>query len=84
MSITPHYRSIKDLLHTRSFGNDEYPREYRWDSSNIEELVNELLGKFESSYRLGYEPRKAEEYGDYSPATTTSRPPSPSKLDVFR
>lgn len=65
MSITPYYRSIKELLQTRSFGIDEYQREYKWDSSNIEELVNDLLGKFESYYRPGDEPRKAEEYGDY-------------------
>ena len=46
MSITPYYRSIKELLQTRSFGIDEYQREYKWDSSNIEELVNDLLSKF--------------------------------------
>lgn len=65
MSITPHYRSIKELLQTRSFGIDEYQREYKWESSNVEELINDLLGKFESSYRLGDEPRNAEEYADY-------------------
>src|SRR4051812_25519502 len=65
MSITPHYRSIKELLQTRSFGIDEYQREYKWDSSNVEELVNDLLAKFESSYRPGDEPRMAEDYADY-------------------
>lgn len=65
MSITPYYRSVKELLQTRSFGIDEYQREYKWESSNVEELINDLLGKFESSYRPGDEPRKAEEYGDY-------------------
>lgn len=65
MSITPHYRSIKELLQTRSFGIDEYQREYKWESFSVEELVNDLLSKFESYYRPGDEPRKAADYGDY-------------------
>lgn len=65
MSITPHYRSIKELLQTRSFGIDEYQREYKWDSSNVEELISDLIGTFNSSYRPGDEPRRAEDYGDY-------------------
>jgi hypothetical protein len=62
MSTTPYYRSIKELLQTRSFGIDEYQREYKWDSSNMEVSVNDVLGKFESCHRTGDEPRKAEEY----------------------
>jgi uncharacterized protein with ParB-like and HNH nuclease domain len=65
MGITPHYRSVKELLQSRSFGIDEYQREYKWESANIGELVNDLLGKFQSSYRPGDEPRKAEDYADY-------------------
>lgn len=86
MSITPHYQSIKELLQTRSFGIDEYRREYKWDSSNVEELVNDLLGKFESCHRTGDEPRKAEEHRndamDIDLANKICSPPS--RRNAFR
>lgn len=64
-SITPHYRTIKDLLQTRSFAIDEYQREYKWDRKNIEELLSDLQSKFETDYRPGDTPKSASEYGDY-------------------
>lgn len=64
-SITPHYRTIKDLLQTRSFAIDEYQREYKWDRQNIEELLSDLQSKFETDYRAGDTPRSASGYGDY-------------------
>lgn len=64
-SITPHYRTIKELLQTRSFAIDEYQREYKWGQPNIEELVTDLLAKFSAYYRAGDSPKAASEYGDY-------------------
>ena len=64
-SVTPHYRTIKDLLQTRSFAIDEYQREYKWEQKNVEELVSDLLSKFETFYREGDAPKAASSYGDY-------------------
>ena len=64
-SIVPHYRTIKDLLQTRSFSIDEYQREYKWDRKNIEELLADLQSKFETFYRPGDDPNAARSYGDY-------------------
>ena len=64
-SITPHYRTIKELLQSRSFSIDEYQREYKWERKNIEELVSDLQGKFETSYREGDAPRAASGYASY-------------------
>ena len=64
-SITPHYRSITQLLQSRSFAIDEYQREYKWERKNIEELIADLQGKFETSYRAGDNPKAASEYADY-------------------
>lgn len=64
-SITPHYRTIKELLQTRSFGIDDYQREYKWEASNIEELLEDLLGKFLTFFHDGDAPRAASSYGDY-------------------
>ncbi|MFG2446474.1 DUF262 domain-containing protein [Nocardia fluminea] len=64
-SITPHYRTIKELLQTRSFAIDEYQREYKWERENIEELVTDLQGKFETFFHQGDLPPAASGYGDY-------------------
>lgn len=64
-SITPHYRTITELLQSRSFSIDEYQREYKWDRANIEELVTDLQNKFDTSYVEGDPPKKAGEYADY-------------------
>lgn len=64
-SVTPHYRTIKDLLQTRSFAIDEYQREYKWEQKNVEELVSDLLSKFETFYHEGDAPKAASSYGDY-------------------
>lgn len=65
MSIVPNYRTIKELLQSRSFGIDEYQREYKWESSNTEELVDDLLSRFETSYRPGHELRNVNQYDKY-------------------
>lgn len=64
-SITPHYRTIKGLLQTRSFAIDEYQREYKWEQKNIEELITDLLAKFSTFYHSGDSPNAASGYGDY-------------------
>ena len=63
--IIPHYRTIKGLLQTRSFSIDEYQREYKWERSNIEELLDDLYNKFIVSYRDGDSPKAASGYDDY-------------------
>lgn len=64
-SITPHYRTVKELLQARSFAIDDYQREYKWDRKNIEELISDLLVKFQGSYHDGDTPRSASKYADY-------------------
>lgn len=64
-SITPHYRTITQLLQSRSFSIDEYQREYKWERKNVEELLSDLQGKFETAYREGDNPKAASEYPDY-------------------
>ena len=64
-TITPYYRTIAQLMQSRSFAIDEYQREYKWEQKNLEELLNDLLSKFETSYREGDSPKQAAEYADY-------------------
>lgn len=64
-TITPHYRTIKQLLQSRSFGIDEYQREYKWETGNIEELLNDLLNAFTTYYRDEHDTQAVAGYGDY-------------------
>lgn len=64
-SITPHYRSVQQLLQTQSFSIDEYQREYKWEKENVEELLSDLQGKFSSYYTAGDETNAVSGYGEY-------------------
>ena len=52
-TITPNYRTIKDLLQSKKFAIDEFQREYKWEKEQIDELINDLLGKFRGCYQEG-------------------------------
>jgi uncharacterized protein with ParB-like and HNH nuclease domain len=64
-TITPHYRTITQLLQSRSFSIDDYQREYKWERQNIEELVSDLFGKFDTQYAPGDTPVAASGYASY-------------------
>lgn len=64
-SITPHYRSVTQLLQSRSFSIDDYQREYKWERRHIEELVTDLLARFWGEYQEGHVPKDAKQYGEY-------------------
>ena len=65
MSITPHYRTVQQLLQSQSFSIDEYQREYKWGKENIEELLSDLQAKFFSQYTAGDETGAVSSYGEY-------------------
>lgn len=64
-AITPHYRTIQELLQGRSFAIDEYQREYKWEKKNIEDLLNDLQAKFFAHYQPGHETKDVNDYGEY-------------------
>lgn len=64
-AITPHYRSVQQLLQSQSFAIDEYQREYKWEKDNIDELLSDLQGKFFKHYRPGDETSAVSQYGEY-------------------
>jgi len=64
-TITPHYRSIQQLLQSQSFSIDEYQREYKWEKENVEELLSDLQGKFLTSYQDGDDTTKVSSYEEY-------------------
>jgi uncharacterized protein with ParB-like and HNH nuclease domain len=64
-TITPHYRSVQQLLQSQSFSIDEYQREYKWEKKNINELLSDLQDKFQSCYKTGDNTKKVSEYEEY-------------------
>lgn len=64
-TITPHYRSVQQLLQSQSFAIDEYQREYKWGKENIDELLTDLYDKFLNSYQEGDPTPKVSTYEDY-------------------
>lgn len=64
-AITPHYRSVQQLLQSQSFSIDEYQREYKWEKENIDELLSDLQAKFFSHYKPGDETHAVSGYGEY-------------------
>ncbi len=64
-AITPHYRSVQQLLQNQSFSIDEYQREYKWDKENIDELLSDLQAKFFTHRRSEDETSAVSGYGEY-------------------
>lgn len=64
-TITPHYRTVQQLLQSQSFSIDEYQREYKWERENIEELLGDLRDKFLSCYQEGDKTKEVSSYEDY-------------------
>ncbi|BDI05974.1 DUF262 domain-containing protein [Sphaerotilus microaerophilus] len=64
-AITPHYRTVQQLLQSQSFAIDEYQREYKWERENIDELLSDLQAKFYADYRQGDETTAVSRYAEY-------------------
>jgi uncharacterized protein with ParB-like and HNH nuclease domain len=50
-------QTIRELLSGSKYGIDYYQREYKWQSKQIAELVNDLTGRFREDYDPSH-PRK--------------------------
>ena len=64
-AIAPHYRTVQQLLQNQSFAIDEYQREYKWEKKNVDELISDLLDKFETSHREGDTTAAVANYQEY-------------------
>jgi len=64
-TITPHYRTVQQLLQSQSFSIDEYQREFKWEKEHINELLSDLYNKFISSYKTGDDTKKVSSYEEY-------------------
>src|SRR5690348_6065471 len=58
-------KNIRALLSGAKFSVDYYQREYRWETKQISELIDDLSEKFFESYEEGNERSEVESYGHY-------------------
>ncbi len=58
-------KNIRALLGGAKFAVDYYQREYRWETKQIAELIEDLGEKFLESYEEGDERSEVEKYGHY-------------------
>ena len=63
--ITPHYRTVQQLLQSQSFSIDDYQREYKWGKDNIDELLSDLRTTFYIHHRQGDLTTAVSHYSEY-------------------
>jgi hypothetical protein len=58
-------RTVRELLAGRKYSIDYYQREYKWQTKQVAELIDDLSNKFLESYEPGHERSAVAEYGHY-------------------
>ncbi len=58
-------RNIQETFGNAKYGIDYYQREYRWETKNIRELLEDLSNKFLNNFDPQHEPREVENYDNY-------------------
>src|SRR5215470_6995673 len=58
-------KTIRQLLGGARYAIDYYQREYKWQTKQVAELIDDLAAKFLDSYEPGDERSAVAEYGHY-------------------
>jgi len=58
-------RTVWDLFNNRRYAIDTYQREYKWQTKQVVELLNDLAGKFTEYYEPTQERSEVSKYGHY-------------------
>ena len=58
-------RTLWELFDNRRYAIDNYQREYKWQTKQLVELVDDLCGKFLEDYEPGHERDAVAKYGHY-------------------
>jgi hypothetical protein len=58
-------KTVRELLASRKYAIDYYQREYKWQTKQVTELLNDLVTKFHESYEPGHERDAVAAYGHY-------------------
>ena len=58
-------KTVRELLANRKYSIDYYQREYKWQTKQVAELIDDLSAKFLESYEPGHERAAVAAYGHY-------------------
>jgi uncharacterized protein with ParB-like and HNH nuclease domain len=58
-------KNVRALLSGAKYTVDYYQREYKWQTKQVSELINDFTDKFLESYEEGHERSAVETYGHY-------------------
>lgn len=58
-------RTVRELLANRKYSIDYYQREYKWQTKQVTELVEDLANKFLESFDSSHERSAVADYGHY-------------------
>jgi hypothetical protein len=58
-------KNLRALLGSAKFAIDYYQREYRWETKQVVELIEDLTEKFTDSHEPGNDRSSVEQYGHY-------------------
>jgi len=58
-------RTIRELLSGARYSIDYYQREYRWQTKQVAELMDDLIGRFQEEYEPSHPREAVEGYGHY-------------------
>jgi uncharacterized protein with ParB-like and HNH nuclease domain len=58
-------KTVRELLNGVKYAIDYYQREYKWETENIAELLDDLEAKFIYSYEEGHERSQVQYYSNY-------------------
>jgi Protein of unknown function DUF262/Protein of unknown function (DUF1524) len=58
-------RTVRELLAGRKYSIDYYQREYKWQTKQLAELIDDLASKFLENYEQSHERSAVADYGHY-------------------
>ena len=58
-------KTVRELLKGVKYSIDYYQREYKWQTAQVQELLNDLGGKFLEDYQPDHERKKVKDYPHY-------------------
>ena len=58
-------KTVRELLSGMKYSIDYYQREYKWTTKQVQELLEDLIGRFEEDYDEAHERFQVSNYGHY-------------------
>lgn len=58
-------KTIRELLNGQKYAIDYYQRDYKWESKQVYELIDDFSGKFFESFEPAHDRSEVEKYGHY-------------------